>query len=195
LLDDVSAKSTRHDHHMVRIPHRPLFEQFQSTTRSFATFAEEHIFFGDAAVVIEHDPVAVEGPDCKRNRCRVKVVRMNHMNRLASDDCAHFHEESCEFVAGNRNVCDFRLHFKLFGFAVEKKEKWFQTAGRIQVFELAEYPGAVAGLMRKVTVGENEVPTRAYARVRIAADLAITRSAAALPLSIESSIEKYSHRP
>src|SRR5712672_1095073 len=122
-------------------------------------------------------------------------MRMNHANGVLSGNGPHFHEESGDIRAGNRGVGSANGHFKFFRIAVEEQKERIQSAGGIQVLKLAENTSAVTGLMRKVAVGENEVPARGHARLRIAAALATTRSAAALPLSIESSIEKYSHRP
>ena len=90
---------------------------------------------------------------------------------------------------------DASCHFKFFGIAVEEQKEWIQSAGGVQMLKLAENTSAVTGLVGEIAVGENEVPARGQARLRVASAFAITRSAAALPLSIESSIEKYSHRP
>ena len=195
LLHQVPAESTRNNNDMVGACNGPFLQQFQRTPRLLASLAQENVFLGNPAVVIEDDPVTVEGPRGQRECSRIEVVRMHHANGILPGYGAGFHEESGEFITGDCGMRGAIGHLELVGMAIKEQKKRVQAAGGIEVMEFAQDSGAVARLMREIAVGEYEIPAWTYARVRIAAVFAITRSAAALPLSIESSIEKYSHRP
>jgi hypothetical protein len=125
----------------------PFLQQFQGATRPVSALAEENVFLRDPSVVIEDYLVSIERPGRECEGRRIKVMRMNHANGLLSGKDAHFHEEANNLGAGNCGVSGTVIQFKLFGMAVEEKEERFQSAGRIQMLKLAQYPGAIAGLM------------------------------------------------
>ena len=121
LLQDVPTEGTRYNDHMIDMLDDPFLQQFQGAARPVSTLAEENVFLGDPAVVIEDNLVSIERPGRECEGSGIEFVRVNHANGLLSGKDAHLHEEPDDLGAGNCRVGGTVLQFKLFGMTVEEE--------------------------------------------------------------------------